>query len=164
MGKSVTIVRFTDEEIRAGLRDPGTLERLLNQAIPSHGPRSCDLHDLWDGVDYLLAGPSAEPQIHLIKRGEVRFEGLSDSAHGFTSAAARSLAGQLETLGVETLRGRYQPERMKDAVYPGRLWIRPESFEDSFQELVKAFERARRFISRVAAEGDGLVVCHFEDL
>jgi hypothetical protein len=167
MGIALTILAATDAQIRAFQADPVPIDAI----VAGHGSSVCDLWDYWDGLHYLLTGGHAAGSLPLgaLKIGTTTIAGASDPTHALHAAMTAALAEALRPLGSVDLLRRFDPPAMMRAgdrgkpIYPGRYWTPHVPRERVAAELWEVFDRYRAFVVRAAAEGEGLVVCRYED-
>jgi hypothetical protein len=123
--------------------------------------RSIDIDKGWHGLHFLFTGTADsgdEPACYLLRGGE----DLDDEgqARALRPDQVRRFAEYLSTLNPAELTRRYDPARMaKLEIYPDAIWARLAPAEDSPREwLLECFSDLQRFIGRVAAANDGVVV------
>jgi Domain of unknown function (DUF1877) len=75
-------------------------------------------------------------------------------------AQVRRFDEYLSMLNPAELTRRYDPARMAQLeIYPDAIWARPAPAEDSPREwLLECFSDLQRFIGKVAAANDGVVI------
>ncbi len=163
MGKSVSVVMATDEQMREFMADPRTMHHsriLIPLALDA-----CYLADHWDILHYLLThGPQgAASPLGAIKHGDLEFRD-EDSQHGITSATTKALSAALSALSSADLDERYDPGDMSEkSIYPGRFWVNARASDGISAETSGYFNRLRDFAARAAETGKGLIFCRYED-
>ena len=163
MGKSVSVVMATDEQMQAFIAQPGTMHH--SPILSPRAQDNCYLADHWDALHYLLTrGPlGAALPMGAIKHGEFEFRD-EDPSHGITSATTKEFAAALSALSRADLEERYDPRDMrKNSVYPGRFWINADRAVGIDDETAAYFNRLRDFAARAAEAGKGLIFGRYED-
>jgi Domain of unknown function (DUF1877) len=167
MGIKMSILKVSDEQIHNFIKHPNQLENLLNKTISSLSKENCFLSDFWDGLHYLLTAEMDNNELPLsaLKKGDVYYsKGLSDPAHAIYNVTTRNFAKELNRLSESKLRERHNPQKILEAqVYPGRLWLFPNYYDDTFSELLGNFLSLRNFTIEAVKEDKGLIFCRYED-
>lgn len=117
----------------------------------------------WHGLHFLLTGTEWEgemPLCFLVTGGETI--GDEDLGYGpgraFSSAQVKELAVALAGVDEAELRRRFDPEKMMAAdIYP-TIWDRPPEEDDTLTWLLGTFTEMRVFVTKAAADGQGLIV------
>lgn len=163
MGKSVSVVMATDEQMQAFIAHPDTMRH--SPVLIPFASDKCYLADHWDALHYLLTrGPNgAALPMGAIKHGEFEFRD-EDPSHGITSATTKQFAAALSALSRAELDERYDPPDMREKkVYPGRYWLNADRAVGIDDETAGYFDRLRKFATRAAEAGKGLIFCRYED-
>jgi len=175
----MAVLIATDADIASYQEEPAVLEALLNRVISARSDEMCNLSDSWDALHFLLTSPDRREELPMaaLKKGEVTFRGLSDPAHAIYSDTARRWSTEMDALGNDTLRERFDRGLARRAAdYPsprgllGRMWgvhamrpMSPRDIDEAFRELAGFLDLLRHFSARAVAHASGLVFCRWED-
>ena len=158
----------TDAQLRALLADPEQLEAFLEDEEDFGDPAASafvelDLDEAWHGIHFLLTGTAVEGQAPLdfLERGG-REVGEVDLGYGparvFDGAQVRAIAQALAPIGADTLRARFDPERMRMLeIYPD-IWDGQQGEKDPLGYVLSYFAELKAFLARVSALGHGMLV------
>ena len=170
MGISISLLMASDDQIRDFIAQPNLLEDLLNHTIPNATEDYCCLANLWHGLHYLLTGEvrGGELPMCALRRGEVRFSGVSDPTHAIYSNTAQAFATELSKLSEAILKERFDPRKVPNAGRDGRTVVHdpplfPALSDLYFRELMTYFSGLRDFCLRTANRDMGLLFCRYED-
>jgi len=185
MGTVMGITAVSDATIRRLLADPPLVWKLLAPDDPepyeeargdssvADGDEEVDLGEgegdhlyldkSWHGIHYLLTGTAWEgiPPLNLLVGGG---EPIGDIEVG--QGPARALTAQqvaeasraLAALSDESIRSRFDPPAMLEArIYP-EIWGRPPADDDTLGYLMEHLGQLRRYLSRQASAGMGVVM------
>jgi hypothetical protein len=173
MGISISVLKFTDQQIRGFIENTKQLEDLLNGAIVYDRVKCYRLFSFWHGIHhYLLTIEAGREDLPLcaLSKGDVEYMGLSDHAHAIYSVTTKALVKELAALSETTLWERFHA-RMRKAYnlqdfYKyniGQAWTFPEYLENTFRELMSYFNVLKTVAAEAAKEDKGLVFCRYED-
>lgn len=166
MGMSVSVLKVTDDQIRAFQDDPARAMALVNRVVPYASEDECYLADFWHGVHFLLAQQveAVAPPLGAVLQGDVTYQGGAEPLHAIYSATTKALADEMAGLTEAALHRRYDPPRMQK-VYPVRYWLTNERLdaEQSFPELYGYFRKLAKTAVAAARDGKGLLFCRYED-
>ena len=178
MGISISVLMATDDQIRNFIAQPSLLENLLNRTISYHyvSEDCCYLANSWHGLHYLLTGEvnGGELPLCALRRGEVRFTGVSDPTHAIYSKTAKAFARELSELSESKIRERFDPLKVPRAGRGGRPVLPdPDAekyrkllltfAEETCRELISYFSSLRELSLRAAEKDMGLLFCRYED-
>jgi hypothetical protein len=127
MGMVASLLRVTNAELEAYLKDSSLLEDRIYSEDPEEDPALVYIDKSWDGILFLLTGQNLASLDHPM--GQVLFSGQvideeQDLGYGpgqyLTPGQVKELDLTLSKITAEELTGRYDPKQMiKLEVYPG---------------------------------------------
>ena len=146
--------------------DPDAVAPKREQADASE--RHLDLDKGWHPLHFLLTGTAwegAEPECYLVRGGEEFVDRLDSDDTGYSSIRAltvsdvRRFAASLNTVSADTLRQRFDVQKMIDLdIYPKPRTKQSSSREGELEHLVELFEHLRTFVEQSARDGQALIV------
>ena len=152
-----TAVQVTPERLEAIKRDPSGIQPMLNAAAAdSH---ACQLDKAWNGVHWLLSGQlgvGANVETKVIYGGTKVGEDLGyGPARFLTAQEVREAGAALDKFSPDSLRQRYDPERMDEAgVYPSG-WS--EDKEQGLKWLPESCSKLAHFLADATAKGNAII-------
>lgn len=163
-----TLRSATEAQRQALLKAPERLQDFLDDEEDFGASKGAnflelDIGETWHGLQYLMTGTAWEgeaPLDFLVRGGEDVGDIPSDegTARVFQPAEVKKLAQALQGLSLDTLRRRFDTQKMQELdIYPG-LWDEPPDDEDPLEELISYFAELRKFVSQVAQRGHALLV------
>jgi hypothetical protein len=157
----------TDAEIDTLLAAPNLVGEFLygeDGELEPGDDALLDLDKTWHGIHFLLTGEawSGAPPLDFIVSGGREVGDEEDVGYGparaFSSAQVAQVAAALDPITPETLRERFDGERMMRAeIYP-EIWDRDPADDDTLGYLVEYFELLKPFIADAARRGLGMFV------
>jgi len=147
--------RLSADEFEAVRKDPTTAETLLHSDVDDE----LDLDKAWHGIHFLLTGSAWEigagAGAAILGGDEVGGDNGYGPARLVAPLTVRSIAADLETLEVETLRARYDPESLTAAdIYP-TVW---DEGDEAFDGYLAPYYTQLRDFYRTAARNDQAVL------
>lgn len=156
MGMVLIGRRLSSDELKAVQADPATVETLIfNDDDPDTPGAGLDLDKAWHGIHFLLTGsawePGEGPGAAILGGDEIGEDNGYGPARLLTPEAVRSIAAGLETVEIETLRARYDPDSLAAAdIYP-TIW---DEGADAFDGYLAPYYTTLRDFYRTAAQND----------
>lgn len=157
----------TDAEIDALFASPDRVGEFLYGEDGELEPPDdvfLDLDKAWHGIHFLLTGEawSGTPPLDFIVSGGRDVGDEEDIGYGparaFSSVDVAEVAAALDPITPDTLRERFDGERMMGAeIYPA-IWDRDPADDDTLGYLVEYFGLMKPFITQAAARRLGMLV------
>ena len=152
MGLVCGLVQVTPEEVRRLLREPAW--------YPERRPlESYSLGKVWHGLHYLLTGSadSGTPPLDLFAMAIRQLRTGVEGRNTLDPSQVKELHRALESITPETLRLRWNPDRMAGA---GVYWAdyfqsHPES---EYEHQLALFAEVKEFVAEAASKNMGLLV------
>jgi hypothetical protein len=154
MGMIFSYMPIEQNEFDQLLGDPN----LAFEFLEENDDRSSDIDKAWHGIHYLLTGDANDGEFPLgfiVNGGQQISEDELPTIRIFRPAEVKSIALALLNSKWSSMRERFDPKAMKDAVYPD-IW---ESDDGAIDYLKHNYEQLQSEIETIAANGKALVTC-----
>lgn len=158
MGLAVCFAAVTPEILARLRAAPNEVQDYLHPDDGDGPEHVSDVDKAWHGIHYLLTGTASEgrePFCWAIMAAEHIGPDLGmGPARLLTPEQVVRLAAALDSLTVDELSARFDPEQMQALqIYPDKIW----QDEDSLDYVLQYFERMADFYRDAAARGDGML-------